>query len=297
MAYNSRVAFSTGQFDYISGWPNMVGEALNDNRYQNVATSGASGFFPIVEPGLKVRTRDDRIFMYCEASVAIARGELVEPAAGVSFTVASSAVDSVSGITAVTATAGATIYKDQFRGGYIYVTVGTGIGQTARVISNTAATSGVAGGAVFYLENALTTAISGGTFRAIVPWRMRLVPVGAGAAVANRLVHGVSHGTLTVPASSGWYAGGTSYFGWVQVGGGTGMCEAVKVAGNTLAISATETTALVGPYSGGTAGIATQVGATALIVATGNVFGYIPNDFGASTAPGTVPAYLTGCAG
>lgn len=124
---------------------------MNQITFQNVyQTSTAAAF----APGQMAMTPDGRTWVYVKASAAVTKNQVVIPAATTSVgTTISSSTDAMGRIVYITkASAGWTV--DQFANGWVMIDGGTGSGQTAKIIGNTADTLQLAP------ETALTTALS-----------------------------------------------------------------------------------------------------------------------------------------
>lgn len=111
--------------------------------------------------GSKFQGSDDRVYALVQnGGTALVSGVLVQSPASIGanhtgLTVATAAI----GATAITITAGGTlITANQYAGGYIVISAGTGIGQTLKIKSHPAATS--SGTTLVQLEDALSVATS-----------------------------------------------------------------------------------------------------------------------------------------
>ncbi len=111
--------------------------------------------------GSKFQSSDDREFSLVQnGGTALVSGVLVQSPASIGanhtgLTVATAAI----GATAITITAGGTlITANQYAGGYVVLSAGTGIGQTLKIKSHPAATS--SGTTLLQLEDALSVATS-----------------------------------------------------------------------------------------------------------------------------------------
>lgn len=284
MAYNTRGTQILGNFDFCSAPPRTIGANLFNSEFQNVASDGSSGTTPPLQLGTVFTTYDGKAFKYVELAdtTALAEGDLIIPytnsASGTSA--ATSATDS----TVVTATM-ASVLANQYRGGYLSCTVGTGLGQTRRIVGNTATTSG---SVTFYLERAFGTALASATVIAHHPYRVKKLP---GSLTGGQPIHGVSFGTITAAtAANGQYNGGVSYFGWMQTGG---HCSRINFKGNTIAATANQSLGLV---ASDTAGQAIQWVTTTTVHQF--PFAVMDPTFNAAiTAPGSVSGTLVACTG
>lgn len=109
--------------------------------------------------GSRFQAADGREFTLVQnGATALVSGVLVQSPASIGanhtgLTLSTAAI----GATAITVTAGGTlITANQYAGGYLVVSAGTGIGQTLRIKSHPAATS--SGTSIFQLEDALSVA-------------------------------------------------------------------------------------------------------------------------------------------
>jgi len=244
MAYNTRGSQILGNFDFCSAPPRVIGANLFNSEFQNVASDGSSGTTPPLQLGTMFTTYDGKTFKYVELAdtTALAEGDLIIPytnsASGTSA--ATSSTDS----TVVTATM-ASVLANQYRGGYLSCTAGTGIGQTRRIVGNTATTSG---SVTFYLERAFGTALASATVIAYHPYRVKKLP---SSLTGGQPVHGVSFGAITAAtAANGQYNGGVSYFGWMQTGG---HCSRINYKGNSATAGANQSAGLVASDTAGQA--------------------------------------------
>lgn len=289
MAYNTRGSQILGNFDFCSAPPRTIGANLFNSEFQNVASDGSTGTVSPLMIGTQYTTYDGRVFKYVELAenVALGEGDLIVPYTSSAASSGNSAATSLTDTTIVTATM-ASVLANQFRGGYLTCTAGTGIGQTRRVVGNTATTSG---SVTFYLERPFATALSGGTVTAYNPYRVRKLPssaVGAGVPVL-----GVSFGTITAATVvNGQYNGGVSYYGWMQT---YGRCERITFSGTTTTTaSLTQSLGLVAATS--VAGAAIQWVATLQNTVP---FGHMDQIWATAVSgtPGSVSGILTNCMG
>lgn len=119
--------------------------------FQNVYQPSSTANFSV---GQRAQTPDGREWVYVYATEAVAKGNVVVPAAVTTVgTTISSSADALGRIVFITkASAGWT--PGQFAGGNVAIDAGTGTGQTAKIITNTADTLTLAP------ETALGTALS-----------------------------------------------------------------------------------------------------------------------------------------
>lgn len=292
MANNTRGQVRTDNWDYNAAPSRAIGTNLFNSEYQNVSTTDVAGGFPPLKLGTQFNTYDGRVFRYIESvgqsgfNLDLAEGDLLVPTASFALTaIAVSATDS----TILTATSTSQVYANQFRGGYLFLSSATGIGQTRRVVANSAAAA--SGTVTIYLDRAFTTAPASSPAGMLWhPYRMIQLP---NAAVIGDAISGISYGTITQPASATpFYAGGRSYYGWMQV---AGFCEYVKLTGNLVVPVDTRSALLTVSATAGKAQIVTT-GATADKLAA---FGIVPRPvgLGAVTSPGGTPAVLFACQG
>jgi len=286
MANNSRGQFVQDNFDFLCGEPKVMGAGMWLNEFQNAVSDGSSQVYARLRPGQSApQTYDGKKYRYVEIfGGAVAEGDLLVPADPIALTaVNTSASDNLT----VTATAGAQIYANQFRGGYIYAFV-SGTSCRRRVVSNQAAANGAT--VTLQLERAFPADLSTATAIIWHPYRMKQYP--STSTGPRYMVHGVSFGAVSAPTGTAWYAGGASYYGWMQW---LGSCDRIKFTGDITALSATQPLGLVPATT--TAGTAVQQGTTA---ANQNVFGYIDlaiNPATTTSGPGYVSGILTNCLG
>jgi len=290
MPYNTRGSQILGNFDFNSAPPRVIGANLSNSEFQNVPSDQSTaitgyGTTAPLKWGTQYTTYDGRVFKYVELAdtTALTEGDLIVPytnsASGTSA--ATSATDS----TVVTATM-ASVLANQYIGGFLSCTVGTGLGQTRRIVGNTATTSG---SVTFYLERAFTTSLASATVIAYHPYRVKKLP---GSLTAGVPISGVSYGAIAAAtAANGQYNNGISYYGWMQV---AGFCERVKfkAAVDTVAATATQSLGLVASDTAGSA--AQWVATLANVIPFGHM---VPTFNAAITAPGSVAAWLTNCQG
>lgn len=112
--------------------------------------------------GQKFRAADGRRFVLVQnGGSAIASGRLVQGPAriGANHTGLAVVANAAIGATSISVTLGGTVTtKNQYAGGFAVISAGTGIGQTLRILGNTAGTA--AGTCVLTLEDPLSVAIT-----------------------------------------------------------------------------------------------------------------------------------------
>jgi len=289
MAYNTRGTAFHRNFDFNSHPPAVMGANLSNSEFQNVPSDQSTFItgFGTASPlmlGTQYTTYDGRVFKYMENAdtVALTEGMLVVPYtdSALGSAVTTSSTDS----TVVTATM-VSVLANQYAGGYLCTVTGTGIGQTRRIVSNTAT---VSGSVTFQLERAFATAV-GSTCGAYAyhPYRIRQSPTNT---VACQPITGVSYSSIAAAtAANGQYNSGISYYGWIQT---AGFCERVLTSGAMVAATATVPVSLVP---------STVAGKAILQVATlanNFPFGTLALPFNRSLSdPGSVSAFLTNCQG
>lgn len=293
MAYNTRGSQILGNFDFCSAPPRSIGANLFNSEFQNVPSDQStfvSGFgtsAPLMI-GTQYTTYDGRVFKYIELAdtTALTAGDLVVPytASAAGTSAATSSTDT----TIVTATM-ASVLANAFRGGYLLCTVGTGLGQTRRIVGNTATTSG---SVTFYLERPFATALASATVIATNPYRVKQLP---GSLTGGVPILGVSYGTVAAAtAANGQYNGGISYFGWMQT---AGFCERIKFTGNTVPASANESLGLVASTTAGTAIQWVKTTTIHLFPFAVMHESWAPSGGSAVTSPGAVSGTLVACSG
>ena len=123
---------------------------MNTISFQDVYQSSTA---PVVKIGQRAVTPDGREWVYVRAQSAVTAGTVVVPDAVTSVDTVSSSADALGRIVYITkAAAGWTV--GAFEDGIVYVDAGTGVGQMAKIKTNTATTLEL------YPETALTTALS-----------------------------------------------------------------------------------------------------------------------------------------
>lgn len=116
--------------------------------------------------GQKFRSADGREFVLVQVGgSALVAGNLIQGPASIGSTHTGLAVVTTNwpiGATSIQVTAGGTlITANQYQGGYVVISAGTGLGQTLRVASNSSATS--SGTCTIVLEDPLTVALTTST--------------------------------------------------------------------------------------------------------------------------------------
>lgn len=204
--------FNTRQVDavlpfHFSAGPVGIGDVdPYDSKYQNIAAPTTPQNPSPLLPGLVLSDpRSGQQWQYVKATVAVTLGQLLAPATSVA--VANGITNAGAGATIVTAqawTVGA------YAGDFFFVNGGTGVGQAARILWNTATT--------LYLDREMTVALDT-TSDFVID---RPFSVALSAATADTIVSGVSVGVLT----------GANYYGWMQT---QGYCPMVLAAGAVAA--------------------------------------------------------------
>jgi hypothetical protein len=255
-------------------------EALQDSRYQGVASDGSvGGYFPALPLGYKMETYDGRVFRFVEnaSAVAFVEGNTLIQISDVTMTAAST--DATGTIITGTAPA-ATQYLNEHAGSYAYISVGTGEGVSRRIMSNSASVLS-ATGMTLTLERSIGASLSTLTIIIHSPWRMRLSDASSPVApmVASGIsqnIAGISFGAVPAVTGSGMFvSGGVSYFGWMQT---KGFCEKVLLTASAV-VSAS------GLLSGGLVGSATTDGLADSVAAGATpddvrIFGYAASGTG-----------------
>lgn len=193
----------------------------------NSATQGAN-------LGALATTGDGRYFRHVLAGASnLPQGKLCSASAEVTgledLDIAAAAV----GDTTITTTSTVTVTANQFAGGYIVVTNGTGAGYTYQIKSHPAATAAVV---TFTLVDAVqaTTAstvdidVVASPYSGVVLWTTSQVAEAVGVAV--------------VPITANQY-------GWLQVKGPVGvLCDAGNLTIGQMAVASDDTDGAVGPF-------------------------------------------------
>lgn len=111
-------------------------KSMNQITFQATNQTSTGADFQIGQQG---QTPNGNIYVYVQAAVAVANGAAVIPTAAVSVSNVSSSTNNLNQIVYITkASAGWT--NGQFAGDYVTVDTGTGVGQFARIMDNTADT-------------------------------------------------------------------------------------------------------------------------------------------------------------
>lgn len=218
--------------------------------------------------GARFETADGREFVIVQnAGTALAQGKLVQGPAAIanhqSLVLSTAAI----GATQITATLGGTaVTASQYAGGLLYITEGTGLGQTLKIASHPAQTSG-SGTVVLTLEDALQVA----TLTSDSKGSLYLNPFGspngtdvrtAGVVICPTTLTGRVLGVsnFPIPASTSTLAS----YGFVQY---KGDCAVLNRANTTIGL-------MVGTSSSTTAGaVETFVVATNTLVGSATVAG------------------------
>lgn len=168
--------------------------------------------------GQLAMTADGRMWAYGmngSTSLALAPGKLTQGAVSVANHTNRTGVTAVAGQLSVTYAMGATaVTADQYRGGYLNVNAGTGVGQNLLVRGNTKANSN--GSPIIYLKDAIITATLASDSK------FSLYPHPYSAALISdhnnaTTVIPVGVPTVSIAASAAAFPGGTA--GWFQTGG------------------------------------------------------------------------------
>ncbi len=227
MNFNTRQVDAVLPFHWASGPVGIGGtDVYDDVRHNILPPTTVQGPAPYL-PGQRIRDpKSGQEFCYVKATVAVTVGQLLAPATSVA--VANGVTNAGSGGTIVTAqawTVGA------YAGDFFMVNGGTGPGQAARILWNTATT--------LYLDRELAVALDATSdFVIYRPFSVALT-----AAATGDICVGVSTGTFT----------GDGYYGWMQVSGFCPMilAEAAIAAGASISASATAGKAIGGAGGAG----------------------------------------------
>lgn len=204
MPYNSRISDITrGNFAWNGPPPAFMGEDIYNSRYQDIT---GTGDYQALMIGTQYQTWDRRVFAYVkytDAGASAAAGNVLGPLANTTLTDITG-FSNASDAPYVEDTA-ATWTPGAFVGFWCNIGTGTGLGQTRRIIGNTATR--------LWLERAFVTAPDT-TSDLIIwsPYSTRLTPAASGI---TQRVSGVSIGAIT-----------TAQYGWMQT---YGVCERVIV--------------------------------------------------------------------
>lgn len=187
---------------------------MNTISFQDVYQSSTA---PVVKIGQRAVTPDGREWVYVRAQSAVTAGTVVVPDAVTSVDTVSSGTDALGRIVYITkAAAGWTV--GAFEDGIVYVDAGTGVGQMAKIKTNTATTLEL------YPETALTTALavadSDITIRTMAYVDM--------AAVTSDIQSAVGIAQIAIGAAS---------YGWVLTNG-----DGIVYAGESLTVGCGFTT-------------------------------------------------------
>lgn len=212
--------------------------ALNVNTYFSNSIQGIPGAgvdvnvetvdsSPRYAAGYLVERADGNRFRYCNIGTATNQGQLVGPGTTGQATYGAAVVIAPASATIVSQeypiTPGSvgshyiqvtisSIAVNKYQGGYIVLTGGTGLGQTYRIVGNTASNTPTTGTLYIQLYEALQTAVTANTGVIIVQSMFTDL---AATATTSPQVTGVLMGTTT--SSNLW--------GWVCTHGVTGCAE------------------------------------------------------------------------
>lgn len=189
---------------HFSAGPVGIGDVHPyDSKYQNIAVSTVPGSATPLLIGMGVQDpRSGQEYRYIKTTVAVTPGQLLAPAAAVAITNSVPSGAANNGTNGKIDQSGVTWTAAAYAGDFLLVNTGTGSGQGARILWNTAATAATG---TLYLDRQLATALD--TTSDIVIYRPYSVKLTAAA--AGDICVGVSCGTLT----------GDGYYGWMQTAG------------------------------------------------------------------------------
>lgn len=212
--------------------------ALNVNTYFSNSIQGIPGAgvdvnvetvdnAPRYAAGYLVERSDGNRFRYCNIGTATNQGQLVGPSTNGQATYGAAVVIAPASATIVPQeypiTPGSvgshyiqvtisSIAANKYQGGYIILTGGTGLGQTYRIVGNTASNTPTTGTLYIQLYEALQTAVTANTGVIIVQSMFTDL---AATATTSPQVTGVLMGTTT----------STNLWGWVCTHGVAGCAE------------------------------------------------------------------------
>lgn len=238
----------------------------------NVETVDSAPRYPA---GYLVERADGNRFRYCNIGTATNSGLLVGP----SSTSGAAAYGAVLVTASASATAVAAEYPilpgqvgshyvqgtiasiaaNKYQGGYLITTGGTGIGQTYRIVGNTATNNPVTGQIYIQLAEALQVAVTSSTGIIIVQSMFTDL---AASATSVATVTGVLMGTTT----------STNLWGWVCTRGICGCAEDATTNAPAVGVAATCSINSAGYYTAVTVAAATSLGAG---IAAQPIVGYI----------------------
>jgi len=170
-----------------------------------------------ITPGQRATTPDGREWVYVQAQSALAKGSVAVPDAVTSVDLVSSSADSEGRVIYITYSTGGWT-AGAFANGYVYVDAGTGVGQVARIVDNTADTL------VLDARDALSTdlAVADSDITITTPFLVDK------AAVTSMIQQAVGIAQVAIAASS---------YGWLLTRG-----DGVVLTGETLVVGAGFTT-------------------------------------------------------
>jgi len=181
---------------------------MNQLTFQSVYQTTASAQFAIGQRGM---TPDGRMWVYAQnkSGATFSKGLIAIPITNVTANNCSSSADAIGRIVYVTKT-GAGWDVGQFENQLMYVTSGTGIGQVAKIQTNSADTLQL------YPENALTTALSAVNSNITIVQPSLVKP----SAITSKVQRAVGCPQVDVPTDAfGWFL--TEGDGFVIVGTST----------------------------------------------------------------------------
>lgn len=204
---------------------------MNTITFQNVYQTEPNPQFAVGQRGT---TPDGRDWVYVNASTAVNQYATVVPVAVTSVgTTISSSVNNLGQIVYITkAAAGWT--SGQYQNGYVLINGGTGDGQVAKIIGNTATTLQLAP------ENALTTALDGTSTMAI--WtQFFVIPSLITSKIQNAT--GVAQNAFAA-GDYGWVLthGIGGVLGTTTLTAGAGFCTGAATAGEVIPLATTNGT-------------------------------------------------------
>lgn len=211
---------------HFSAGPVGIGDTNPyDSKYQNITISTVPGSATPLLIGSRLSDpRSGQEYAYVKTTVAAVVGNLLAPAASVAIANSVAAAITNNGTNGRIDVSGVTWTAGDFAGDFVLVNTGTGAGQLARILWNTAATAAVG---TLFLDRTFATALDATSDLVIYrPFTVKLT-----AAATGDVCCGVSVGTLT----------GSGSFGWMQVAGFCPhvLAEAAIAAGAAISASAT----------------------------------------------------------
>lgn len=178
---------------------------------------------------------DGRVFVVVQnGAVALVAGNLVQGPASIGANHIGLAVvsNAAIGATQITVTLGGTaVTANQYAGGFVVISAGTGLGQTLRIASHPAQST-TSGNVVLTLEDPLSVAITSSTSKAsltlnpygspngaaISTHGVVVSPSGTSSASTGKTI-GVTIGPIPASSTSTLALGGSPTYGWVQTRG------------------------------------------------------------------------------